>query len=101
MKVINRVKFEATERHNRRDPRGQQVVQLATAWADLLEDNLANGVSIPDAAASTLEAAKRTIPNVDPHMVHMAVVYLNDVWEHGAVLKEWNIERVEAAVRAL
>ncbi|EOH94804.1 hypothetical protein [Enterococcus pallens] len=73
---------------NNQDPYGNGVVKYCERWASLMEEKIANGLSVAVAADKTqYEADKEGITGF---MYGCAVNTLSHCWAHGDALKDWH-----------
>ena len=73
---------------NNTDPYGGGCVRYAEAWADLMEERMADGGSVADVAKQASHDADTQ--GITGFMYGAAVSILSAVWEHGEELRKWH-----------
>jgi hypothetical protein len=74
------------------DPVGAGIMNYAQRWAELMEQEMAKGKSLPEVAMDTsLEA---DTDNMSGMTFFLAVRTLVDCWAHGEELRQWHNARV-------
>lgn len=98
MKLKNRWAWYNAWLQNWRDSYGKGTLSYARAWAELMEQELAQGRALEDIAKqASHEADTRGITGF---MYGLAVQLLGEVWKHGDALLLWHNQRT-AATKAL
>ena len=80
--VYTSLKNEMTQ-----DGRNNAVISYAERWADMMEKEIGNGVSVSKAAAKTRFEANKE--NLSWFMYGNAVRVLVNFWDHGEELRQW------------
>ena len=70
------------------DPYGKCAVDYVERWADLMEAQLATGVTVATCAKATSHEADTE--GITGFMYGCAVSILSQVWEHGEDLRRWH-----------
>lgn len=73
---------------NNQDPYGKAVNDFAECWANLIEQEVANGKKLEDVAKDTSRAADTD--GITGFMYGCAVSILSAVWLHGEQLRRWH-----------
>lgn len=73
---------------NNQDIYGKGVVQFAKRWAELMENDLANGKQVHEIAKKREDEAD--IEGITGFMYGAAVSILSQVWRYGEELKYWH-----------
>lgn len=73
---------------NNADPYGAAMVRYAEAWANLMEERMADGTSLEQIAKQASHDAD--VENITGFMYGCAVSVLANVWEHGETLRRWH-----------
>lgn len=66
---------------------GRVVIQYAERWAEMMEQEIENGMTVAEAAARTREIADTV--GITGYMFGFALNVLGDFWEHGEELRTW------------
>lgn len=69
------------------DGRNNAVISYAERWADMMEQQISNGVSVSETAAQTRYEANQE--NLSWFMYGNAVRVLVNFWDHGEELRQW------------
>lgn len=72
------------------DGRTSDIISYAERWAEMMEKEIGNGVSVSEAAAKTRFEANKE--NLSWFMYGNAVRLLSNFWEHGEELRQWQQE---------
>ena len=69
------------------DGRNNALISYAERWADMMEQQISNGVSVSETAAQTRYEANQE--NLSWFMYGNAVRVLVNFWDHGEELRQW------------
>lgn len=81
-------KWEQIQKINSSDPYSNRCVTYAEDWANLMEEQIANGLTIGECASSTGD--KADTDGITGFMYSSACSILSEVWEHGETLRIWH-----------
>jgi hypothetical protein len=73
---------------NSRDPYSDRIVSYAEAWADLMEAEIAKGLTIESCAKATSRTAD--MDGLTGFMYGCAAEGLAHFWEHGEAFRRWH-----------
>jgi len=73
---------------NNRDPYGAACVRYAEAWADLMEEHMADGAPLEDIAKKASRDADTE--GITGFMYGAAVSMLSQCWHYGETLRQWH-----------
>ena len=87
MNIKNKKAWQEVKDNNQ-DDKGGEVVRYAEAWADLMEERMANGEKLEDIAKDTSHEADTN--GITGFMYGCAVSTLSQTWKHGKKLGRWS-----------
>lgn len=73
--------------NNTKDPFGLGIINYAERWCNMMEERIAKGESVAEAAAKTEYAADTDL--ISGTMFRYSLNVLCQFWEHGEELREW------------
>lgn len=80
--------YRAGKEKNSHDAYGRGIYAYAERWADLMEEQLALGKTLPKVAAATSQHADTD--GITGFMYGAAVSVLAVCWQHGEALRQWH-----------
>lgn len=66
---------------------GSMIIQYAERWAEMMEQEIENGMTVAEAAGRTREIADTV--DITGYMFGFALNVLDEFWEHGEELRTW------------
>ena len=87
MKIREKDTWEDWKESNK-DPYGQNIINYAVKWADLMEERLSEGEELEEIAKPTSHEADDM--GITGFMYGQAVLVLSDVWKYGERLLRWH-----------
>lgn len=87
MQVTNKILWEDLKVKNQ-DVYGKGILRYAENWANIMEDLLAQGSSLPDIAESSSNQADTE--GITGFMFNASVQILSSCWIHGEQLRQWH-----------
>lgn len=66
---------------------GRMVILYAERWAEMMEQEMKNGMTVAEAAGKTRDMADTL--NITGYMFGFALNVLGDFWEYGEELRQW------------
>ena len=73
---------------NNKDFYGKGVIDYAERWANMIEEKMAEGISLEDVAKDTSHEANTD--GITGYMYGVAMQVLATSWEHGDQLRRWH-----------
>jgi hypothetical protein len=87
MELINKADWELGLKNNQ-DPYGAAGYRFAELWANLMEEQIAQGKTLAECAETTSHEADTE--GITGFMYGCAVSVLAHVWKHGEELRKWH-----------
>lgn len=87
------VDYQQLQENDFEDFYGAGILRYAKRWGNMMEQELAGGLSVAEAAEKTMTAADTE--GITGYMYGNAVGVLSEYWSHGEELRQWHNQRYQ------